>query len=275
MARTLVAFHAHPDDEALLTSGTHGARRRRGPPRRPRASPPTAALGLAAADSRRTADASVTRSGWQELRDERPSPRRGARRVRSATPTAASGPRRCPTRRAGSGSCGPTSRRPPSGSPRSCARSRPTCCSTYDANGGYGHRDHVKVHQVGARAAELAGTPRVLQATVPRDTICRAIRLAGRIYRFPPEFDPTSFERAFSARVGDHPPDQRPPVRRRQAGVDARPRLAGHRRRRRRPHAGGLPAHPAPGVRPRVRPGVVRRPGAPARGARRPRRLRD
>ena len=30
---------------------------------------------------------------------------------------------------------------------------------TYDANGGYGHRDHVKVHEVGARAAEIAGTP--------------------------------------------------------------------------------------------------------------------
>ena len=40
----------------------------------------------------------------------------------------------------------------------------------------------------------------MLQATVPRDTICRAIALASRFYRFPPEFDPTSFERAFSAR---------------------------------------------------------------------------
>ena len=61
---------------------------------------------------------------------------------------------------------------------------------TYDPNGGYGHPDHVKVHQVGARAAELAGTPRVLQATVPRDTICRAIALAARVYRFPPGVRP-------------------------------------------------------------------------------------
>ena len=72
---------------------------------------------------------------------------------------------------------------------------------TYDANGGYGHRDHVKVHHVGARAAELAGTPTVLQATVPRDLLVRAIRVATRIYRFPPEFDATSFERAYSARA--------------------------------------------------------------------------
>jgi LmbE family N-acetylglucosaminyl deacetylase len=72
---------------------------------------------------------------------------------------------------------------------------------SYDANGGYGHRDHVRVHQVAARAAEIAGTPRVLEATVPRDTIVRAVRAIGRVYRFPQEFDPTSFERAFSARA--------------------------------------------------------------------------
>ena len=46
----------------------------------------------------------------------------------------------------------------------------------------------------------LARTPRVLQATIPRDTICRAIALAQKVYRFPPEFDPTSFERAFVPR---------------------------------------------------------------------------
>ena len=68
---------------------------------------------------------------------------------------------------------------------------------TYDANGGYGHRDHVKVHHVGARAAELAGTPRVLQATVPRDLLVRAIRFTTRIYRFPPEFDRKAFFKHF------------------------------------------------------------------------------
>ena len=72
---------------------------------------------------------------------------------------------------------------------------------TYDANGGYGHRDHVKVHHVGARAADFASTPRVLQATVPRDLLVRAIRFASRIYPVPPEFDPTSFERAYSPRA--------------------------------------------------------------------------
>jgi LmbE family N-acetylglucosaminyl deacetylase len=71
---------------------------------------------------------------------------------------------------------------------------------SYDANGGYGHRDHVRVHEVGARAAAIAATPRVLEATVPRDTLVRAVRALGRVHRFPAEFDPTTFERAFSAR---------------------------------------------------------------------------
>lgn len=44
----------------------------------------------------------------------------------------------------------------------------------YDANGGYGHPDHVQVHRVGIRAAELAGTPRVFQSTMNRDHILRA-----------------------------------------------------------------------------------------------------
>jgi LmbE family N-acetylglucosaminyl deacetylase len=71
---------------------------------------------------------------------------------------------------------------------------------TYDRNGGYGHRDHVRVHEVGARAAELADTPRVLQATVPRDALTRGLDLAAKIYRFPPDFDRAAFDRAYSAR---------------------------------------------------------------------------
>ena len=43
----------------------------------------------------------------------------------------------------------------------------------YDPSGTYGHRDHVRVHDVAVRAARLAGTPRLLQATVPREPIAR------------------------------------------------------------------------------------------------------
>ena len=46
---------------------------------------------------------------------------------------------------------------------------------SYDPRGGYGHRDHIRVHQVGARAAELAGV-RVVEATVPRELVAGAAR---------------------------------------------------------------------------------------------------
>ena len=47
---------------------------------------------------------------------------------------------------------------------------------SYDPQGGYGHRDHVRVHRVGARAAELAGV-RVVEATVRRELAARFARV--------------------------------------------------------------------------------------------------
>jgi len=44
----------------------------------------------------------------------------------------------------------------------------------YDDHGGYGHPDHIQVHRVGLRAAELAGTRRVFQSTINRDHIQRS-----------------------------------------------------------------------------------------------------
>src|SRR5687768_1777362 len=46
----------------------------------------------------------------------------------------------------------------------------------YDDHGGYGHPDHIQVHRVGKRAAELAGTPRVYEATMNRDEIARLMK---------------------------------------------------------------------------------------------------
>jgi LmbE family N-acetylglucosaminyl deacetylase len=43
--------------------------------------------------------------------------------------------------------------------------------TVYDDHGGYGHPDHVQVHRVGVRAAELAGTERVYESTMNRDYI--------------------------------------------------------------------------------------------------------
>jgi LmbE family N-acetylglucosaminyl deacetylase len=56
---------------------------------------------------------------------------------------------------------------------------------SYDPQGGYGHRDHVRVHEVGARAAALCGI-RVWEATLPRElvfpvlTLLRLVRVTGR-----------------------------------------------------------------------------------------------
>ena len=50
--------------------------------------------------------------------------------------------------------------------------------TVYDSDGGYGHPDHIQVHRVGVRAAELAGTPVVLEATMNRDHL-RAVIQAG------------------------------------------------------------------------------------------------
>ncbi len=45
----------------------------------------------------------------------------------------------------------------------------PDVLTIYDDHGGYGHPDHIQVHRVGLRAAELAGVPSVLQSTMNRD----------------------------------------------------------------------------------------------------------
>ncbi len=47
--------------------------------------------------------------------------------------------------------------------------------TAYDENGVYGHPDHVQVHRVGVRAAQLAGTPKVYLSTVDRDYVRRSM----------------------------------------------------------------------------------------------------
>ena len=49
----------------------------------------------------------------------------------------------------------------------------------YDENGTYGHPDHIQVHRVGVRAAELAQTARVYEATINRDHVIKMIKERG------------------------------------------------------------------------------------------------
>lgn len=202
-ARTLVVFHAHPDDEALLTAGT---------------------MARAAAEGHRVVLVVAT-DGALGLTDETEFGATGdalaATRSRefAASARVLGVARTIELGHADSGSGPEVWPDPPGGRrfvrvPVDEAASAladvlveegADVLTTYDPSGGYGHRDHVRVHEVGARAAELArerGLPvRVLWATVPRDLICRAIDLVARVYRFPPEFDRSSFDRAFSAKA--------------------------------------------------------------------------
>jgi LmbE family N-acetylglucosaminyl deacetylase len=197
MAHTLLAFHAHPDDEALLTAGTMARAAAEG----------HRVIVVVATDGNEGLAASQFaadgRLGERRLDELRESARAlGVTRVEHlGYADSGSGPQTLPD---------------PPGQTRfiradvdDAARmladilieESVDVLLSYEANGGYGHRDHVKVHEVGARAAQLAQTPRVLQATVPRDTICRALAVVGKLYRFPAAFDPTTFERAYSPRA--------------------------------------------------------------------------
>lgn len=73
-----------------------------------------------------------------------------------------------------------------------------TVLTTYDPAGGYGHPDHVQVHRVGRRAATLAGTPVVLEATVDRAPLLRLARLLRIVPGLPPGFRPRALEHSFS-----------------------------------------------------------------------------
>ncbi len=67
--------------------------------------------------------------------------------------------------------------------------------TAYDENGVYGHPDHVQVHRVGVRAAELAGTPKVYLSTVDRDAARKGMAdaLASGV-DLPADLDPDEFD---------------------------------------------------------------------------------
>ena len=217
--RTVVAFHAHPDDEALLTSGTMA---------KAAAAGHRVVLVLATDGGMGLASSSFhgTDGGLGEVR------------LREARESAAAlGVARVEWLGYADSGSGPILEPNPVGQVR-FARARleeaaerlaailrteqADVLLSYDRNGGYGHRDHVRVHEVGRRAAEIARTPRVLEATVPRDTLVRGIRLVGKIYRFPPEFDPRSFDHAYSARSEiTHRVDVRGQFRAKRASMEA------------------------------------------------------
>ncbi|MEZ0385009.1 PIG-L deacetylase family protein [Mycobacterium sp. pW045] len=167
---TVIAFHAHPDDEAILTGGTLA-----------RAAADGHRVVLVVATDGRVSDDDVDRLGelrssarilgvnrveWLGYADSGfgpefyPDPPGRVRFGRADTERAA---QQLAAILRGEGA---------------------DLLLSYQPNGGYGHRDHVQVHHVGKRAAELAGTARVLEATMPRESLVRIARLT-RLLRLP------------------------------------------------------------------------------------------
>lgn len=217
MAFTVVSFHAHPDDEALLTAGTLARVAAEGH-RVVLVSATAGELGLAASVFGRQ----ETLAGHRRAELQRSATAVGAQRVEFL----------------GYGDSGLDGRAEPADGSEAFARAdvetaagrlaellreeRADVLTSYDSSGGYGHPDHVQVHHVGARAAEIAGTPVVLEATVDQDLLRRAVRLASLVYRFPPEFDRTAFERAYAPRaVLTHKVDVRRYADRKRAAMAA------------------------------------------------------
>ena len=150
--------------------------------------------------------------------------------------------------------------------------------TVYDWHGNYGHPDHIKVHHVGHRAAELAGTPTVFEATMNRDHIVPDDR--GR-----PREAGAPIGRATTTSIPNGAGRRRQPVRdaprprsrspstsrrtvERQARVTACPPQPGHRHRASswRCPTRSSPARSAPSGSSRRAPSPALRPGLVVRG---------
>ncbi len=191
---TCVFFHAHPDDEALLTAGTMARLAAEGH-----------RVVLVVATAGQAGLAAPEAVDGVALGDVRLAELHASAAVLGCARVASLG-------YADSGLDGDAAT-PPDG-PAAFARVDPEgaaarlaellrdedadLLTVYDPTGGYGHPDHVQVHRVGTRAAALAGTPVVLEATVDRGLLLRGLRLVERVYQFPPEFDRGRFETAYA-----------------------------------------------------------------------------
>ncbi len=153
MPRTLLAFHAHPDDEVLATGGT---------------------LARAAAHGHRVVVVTAT-DGALGLTSGGYAGRLA--QVRAAELRAACarlGVQRVEQLGYADSGLGPVPADDPPGGVRFVRvpvetaaaalaavveRESPDVLLSYDPNGGYGHPDHVQVHRVGRRVAHLTGVP--------------------------------------------------------------------------------------------------------------------
>ena len=187
---TLVSFHAHPDDEAIATGGT---------------------LARASSEGHRVVLVFATKGE----RGEYPSgfltvgETLGGRRVRETLEAAAilgvhrveflgyvdSGMADTPANEDPDSFCQANVAVAAAKLATILGEEEADVLTTYDPHGGYGHPDHIQVHRVGHRAAEIARTPRTYEATMNRDHLRRLVIAAREasmdIENLP---DPESFD---------------------------------------------------------------------------------
>lgn len=196
MAHTLVTFHAHPDDEALLTAGVMAKASSEGH-RVVLVVATRGELGMVASDHLDGDDLGQRR----EIEQRRAAEILGVHRLEFLNYTdsglESDEPSRCWGPAAmGARAFAEADVETAAGQLAEILRSESADVLTiYDPNGGYHHPDHEQVHRVGKRAAEIAGTPLVLEATVNRDLMKTGIDLASSLgFELPPEFSPTTFD---------------------------------------------------------------------------------
>ena len=173
---TLVSFHAHPDDEAIACGGT---------------------MAMAAAAGHRVVLVTATSGECGEVADGilAPGETLGERRQKELAEAAGIlGVARVEVLGyRDSGMIGTPENEDPgcfwqtpvdeaaARLARILAEERPDAFTVYDDHGNYGHPDHIQVHRVGVRAAEMARVERVYEATMNRDEFRRLMAQAAEL----------------------------------------------------------------------------------------------
>ena len=163
---TIVSFHAHPDDESILCGGT---------------------LAKAAKEGHRVVLVTATRgehgevpagflSAGETLGQRREIELREAARILGVDQVELlgyvdSGMRDEPTNSAPGAFWSADSEEAAGRLARILLHEDADVLTVYDSNGAYGHPDHIQVHRVGMRAAQIAGTPFVFEATLKREHV--------------------------------------------------------------------------------------------------------
>lgn len=210
----LVSFHAHPDDEALLTAGTLA-----------RATAEGHRVTIVVATNGEAGLADTPGSGDPAdpgLGDTRLAELRASAAALGCARVVALGYPDSGMRNENRGFASVPVDEAATRLAEVLAEERADVLTIYDRNGGYGHPDHVQVHRVGHRAAELAKTAVVLEATVDRTALVRALSAIRWTRLAPADFAPERMRSAYSDRAEiTHRVDVRGQLRQKRASMRA------------------------------------------------------